>query len=569
MTDEAINKANNTGAMVALFLPDEVAEQIVVPGGLPPEELHTTLAYLGEAENIPDPAKLRRNVEDFARSSAPLSARLGGVIRFNGGDEQAFCAALDAPKLPDLRQRLVERLADIGIPAKTNHGFTPHITLKYLKPDEPAPLNNVPEIEFLIDHLTLALADERISFPFGETAKVENSDIGWSQYCDILKIDEEGRIVEGVATSPEMDDEAGIWLGQAYEGDVVETDAIRAALPDYMQFANVREMHQPSAAGVVLEARILNEPMEIAGRLLKEGALYIRAKIVDDQAWTKVKEGVYKGFSIGGKVLSAIIDKINGRTARVIKALKMVEISLVDRPRNPASLVLLWKGDFSMADDKTNGTTDNATTQPDATLDKMDTDHMKAVIEGLQAMRSGYETARNWTAAKRCSRAIESLSMMEGGDDDGAADDDDDDDNKAQKGDNPDGAALLKTILDSDGLTKAIQPHLEQIEGRIAEAIEAIDPLKNDLKATQETLEMLDGRLKHLEEQPAPGGPVLRAVDKSLATDVTNEDDKGSKQTLSKAQLDEMKLKATTEPNPALRALYNQQYTQALESLVK
>ena len=98
-------------------------------------------------------------------------------------------------------------------------------------------------------------------------------------YAEILKVNEEKRMVYGYASTEALD----------VQGEVVTKDAIAGALDEYMKFANVREMHQPSAVGVTKKAEIDNK------------GLYIDVKVVDDAAWEKVKEGVYKGFSIGGK----------------------------------------------------------------------------------------------------------------------------------------------------------------------------------------------------------------------------------------------------------------------------
>src|ERR1700751_2729117 len=50
--------------------------------------------------------------------------------------------------------------------------------------------------------------------------------------------------VHGIATSEAVDD----------QGEIVRADAMRAAIPDYMRFPALREMHQLSAAGTTLEA---------------------------------------------------------------------------------------------------------------------------------------------------------------------------------------------------------------------------------------------------------------------------------------------------------------------------
>ena len=103
-------------------------------------------------------------------------------------------------------------------------------------------------------------------------------------FAEITKIDRERRMVFGYASTEALDS----------QGEVVRKEAIEAALPDYMRFGNIREMHQPSAVGVAKEAAI------------DEKGLWLGAKVIDDEAWKKVVEGVYKGFSIGGKSIAVI-----------------------------------------------------------------------------------------------------------------------------------------------------------------------------------------------------------------------------------------------------------------------
>src|SRR5712692_11594709 len=110
------------------------------------------------------------------------------------------------------------------------------------------------------------------------------------------------------------------------QGETVTRDALTAALADYMRFANIREMHQPSAVGVAKEAAV------------DDRGLYLGAKIVDADAWQKVVEGVYKGFSIGGRVTAR-----DPADRRLITALHLTEISVVDRPANPESVFDCWK----------------------------------------------------------------------------------------------------------------------------------------------------------------------------------------------------------------------------------
>jgi hypothetical protein len=147
------------------------------------------------------------------------------------------------------------------------------------------------------------------------------------RYVPFTKVDEEQRMVFGLATDETPDQ----------QGDVVDYEATKAAVGDWSEWRNVREMHQPQAAGVA-ETITLDDAAK---------SLDIGVKVVDDQAWEKVKAGVYKGFSIGGKVLDAVTQKAEeGEQAlRRITRYALNEISLVDRPANPSAVFSLVKRD--------------------------------------------------------------------------------------------------------------------------------------------------------------------------------------------------------------------------------
>jgi hypothetical protein len=123
--------------------------------------------------------------------------------------------------------------------------------------------------------------------------------------------------VHGIATSESIDD----------QGEIVRADAIRAALPDYMRFPALREMHQLMAAGTTLEAEVGDD-----------GATRIVAHVVDPIAVAKVKNQVYRGFSIGGRVTRRDVGN-----PKAITGIVLSEISLVDRPANPEAVFDCWK----------------------------------------------------------------------------------------------------------------------------------------------------------------------------------------------------------------------------------
>jgi HK97 family phage prohead protease len=135
-------------------------------------------------------------------------------------------------------------------------------------------------------------------------------------YGSIQKVDAEQRMVFGYASTEAVD----------AQGEVVLKSAVEDALADYMTFANIREMHQLSAVGTTEEASI------------DDKGLYIAAKVVDDIAWEKVVKGVYRGFSVGGKVLAR-----DSKDKKIITKIQLNEISLVDRPSNPEARFDIWK----------------------------------------------------------------------------------------------------------------------------------------------------------------------------------------------------------------------------------
>jgi HK97 family phage prohead protease len=135
-------------------------------------------------------------------------------------------------------------------------------------------------------------------------------------FLPLEKFDSGQRLVYGYASTEARDS----------QGEIVTRAAIEAALPAYMEFANIREMHQLSAVGIVKSAD------------LDDKGLRLEAKVVDDAAWEKVKEGVYKGLSIGGRVTKR--DALN---KSIITGVELNEISLVDRPANPEALIAAYK----------------------------------------------------------------------------------------------------------------------------------------------------------------------------------------------------------------------------------
>ena len=131
-------------------------------------------------------------------------------------------------------------------------------------------------------------------------------------FAEITKVYVEGekRFVEGYASTGAVD----------AEGEIVDPEATREAVADWGKWGNVRYMHLPHAVGVVEDMRF------------DDKGLFVKAEIVDDDIWEKVKKGVLKGFSIGFSKAEKVWDKVKDAW-RIVKY-QLVEISLVDNPAN-------------------------------------------------------------------------------------------------------------------------------------------------------------------------------------------------------------------------------------------
>lgn len=139
----------------------------------------------------------------------------------------------------------------------------------------------------------------------------------------IYKVDEERRLVFGRAAQ-EVPDRAG---------EIMDYETAKPAFKSWSEetfeasggksFGNVRAMHGNVAAG-----RLDSIEFDDAAK-----AIDVCAHIVDDNEWQKVLEGVYTGFSMGGKYVKRWKDE----TGLTRYTPSVAEISIVDRPCVPTA----------------------------------------------------------------------------------------------------------------------------------------------------------------------------------------------------------------------------------------
>ena len=150
------------------------------------------------------------------------------------------------------------------------------------------------------------------------------------------KVDVEKRIVSGFASLDNLDKQY----------DIVTTEASMKAFAKFR--GNIREMHQPSAVGKMISFKE-EKYFDPETKKFYKGvyvSTYISKGAAD--AWEKVLDGTYTGFSIGGR-MNKWDDAYNEeleKSIRIIKDYDLVELSLVDSPANQfASIMSVEKVD--------------------------------------------------------------------------------------------------------------------------------------------------------------------------------------------------------------------------------
>ena len=143
------------------------------------------------------------------------------------------------------------------------------------------------------------------------------------KFIPLTKVDAEKRIVYGVATAekPDRDGEICDYAStrpyfEAWSSEISKSTGGKS-------LGNVRAMHGKVAAGKLTDITFNDGEKQIE----------VCAKVVDDDEWRKVQEGVYTGFSQGGKYVKRWPDPDNAALTRYTA--EPIEISLVDLPALP------------------------------------------------------------------------------------------------------------------------------------------------------------------------------------------------------------------------------------------
>ena len=299
-------------------------------------------------------------------------------------------------------------------------------------------------------------------------------------FLPLTKVDADRRLVYGLATA-EVEDRAGEICDYEttkpyYEAWSAEMNAASGG----KSLGAIRAMHGRVAAGKITDIAFDDEGKRIM----------IAAKIVDDDEWRKVEEGVYTGFSQGGRYVKRWSDPGSALTRYTAEP---HEISLVDLPCVASATFEMIKNGIV----EKRAFAKPAADQDAAPASADDDDDAEDGAERLAALVQLIGMARE--LSQKLIAEAEALAAQIGA---GAAPAPDD----AQPDDDPPASkfaapppARIEPAPSSPALVKAL--------GETA-------ALRNRLDAMAPDLAALSSRLAVLEAQPLPAKAALRAVSK-------------------------------------------------------
>ena len=163
-----------------------------------------------------------------------------------------------------------------------------------------------------------------------ELFKATETDI-LNLFIPLVKVDEEKRLVFGRVTEETPDSANEVFDYATSKPHYEEWIGYFQKATDGKSSGNLRAMHDAKkAVGTLPQVSLLD----------KEKAVEVVAKVSDNEEWAKVLDGVYTGFSQGGKYIKKWYD---GKSYRYTA--KPTEISLVDYPALKSATFSLIKSD--------------------------------------------------------------------------------------------------------------------------------------------------------------------------------------------------------------------------------
>ena len=184
----------------------------------------------------------------------------------------------------------------------------------------------------------------------GDIEKVFNWEYGLS-FTKVLEAEDGRRIIAGEASNSMQD----------MDGEIMDMDSLKEASDKYFQNPVIKFMHDKSPRWKGAIGKVIPEFTDSDGVIYRTSfgkTPFIVAEIskspaVDD-LWLMIKEGMFRGFSIGGQAAKKVktFVKETGQTATRIIVKAWVETSVVDTPSASGAFFNVLKSQGGMVEEQ-------------------------------------------------------------------------------------------------------------------------------------------------------------------------------------------------------------------------
>ena len=347
-------------------------------------------------------------------------------------------------------------------------------------------------------------------------------------FIPLKKIDEEKRLVYGIATAEEVDRMDEIMDYESSKPYIEAWSDETKAQTKGDSLGNVRAMHDAISAG-----KLTAIDFDDAKKMVS-----VCAKIVDDAEWQKVLQSVYTGFSFGGYAVKRWKDEAFNAMRYTLSP---CELSLADRPCVPSAVFCdIVKADGSIKKIRLKG---RIVVKNSKVKKTMDLSEFSELINNVDAGLGEDENA-----PQDLKDAVDQLAAVlntytqpteektDGEGEDGEkpaagdpADPEGSEDPAAGEEPGGEGAGDPEEKPDSKDLQK-------MITAAVASAIKplnaSIEKINKDLKSNKETL---DSRLSKVEKAAAPSKIILKTAGAKLEKTAETEEPESAVEAIKKA----------------------------------
>jgi len=315
--------------MVALYPHPMVANQLALPGGTAPEDIHVTLAFLGTiADQSGARADIEASLRALAADSEPMDGLYNGIGRFvadDRGEGWPLVALPDVPGLSTFREDVVDALVAAGADVANNHGFTPHSTLAYVTPDFESTADYVLDsgidaIPVRFDAVWLCWGADRVEIPLSgiyRTPEVGGDDSQGPLYKSIVtKADATKQFTLGplypATDNPTLDNLDA-------HGEYVTSNDLQGSVWDYVRKGDraIRLQHfGGTEIGECVELLCMPGPVTVplslpggqtVTKTFAAGTPFMGV-VWNDIGWPLVQKGLIRGYSFGGRAQRLVVE---------------------------------------------------------------------------------------------------------------------------------------------------------------------------------------------------------------------------------------------------------------------